>query len=300
MNISYNYSTDIIFINNKSISDRNYFISNFPNPEDSFTNMTVQVNFDGITRHLLIQRVFNNYYIITGIIFLIIGIILCFFGTFDDLPIISVCMIFGQIISFFVFEIIIGINKKWFEFLYIAIGILIGGLSIFLSAKNNNIYKSILGITSGIIFGIYIAEIFIFSSSFILIYSVFLDTLLISIVSFLIIVRIIKKYYTFLYSLIGGYILVRGLSILLFKWLRYRELQIILYFIVRNEWEYIINNSKDDLWNSYYIYDILILVFIVISMIFYWIQRNFFKSKLLKSKKEEQNKTETEIENDLD
>jgi hypothetical protein len=278
----------------------NYFISNFPNPEDSFTNMTVQVNFDGITRHLLIQRVFNNYYIITGIIFLIIGIILCFFGTFDVLPIISVCMIFGQIISFFVFEIIIGINKKWFEFLYIAIGILIGGLSIFLSAKNHNIYKSILGITSGIIFGIYIAEIFIFSSSFILIYSVFLDTLLISIVSFLIIVRIIKKYYTFLYSLIGGYILVRGLSILLFKWLRYRELQIILYFIDRNEWEYIINNSKDDLWNSYYIYDILILVFIVISMIFYWIQRNFFKSKLLKSKKEEQNKTETEIENDLD
>ena len=278
----------------------NYFISNFPNPEDSFTNMTVQVNFDGITRHLLIQRVFNNYYILTGIIFLIIGIILCFFGTFDVLPVISVCMIFGQIISFFVFEIIIGINKKWFEFLYIAIGILIGGLSIFLSAKNNNIYKSILGITSGIIFGIYIAEIFIFSSSFILIYSVFLDTLLISIVSFLIIVRIIKKYYTFLYSLIGGYILVRGLSILLFKWLRYRELQIILYFIDRNEWEYIINNSKDDLWNSYYIYDILILVFIVISMIFYWIQRNFFKSKLLKSKKEEQNKTETEIENDLD
>ena len=262
--------------------------------------MTVQVNFDGITRHLLIQRVLNNYYIITGIIFLIIGIILCFFGTLDVLPVISVCMIFGQIISFFVFEIIIGINKKWFEFLYIAIGILIGGLSIFLSAKNHNIYKSILGITSGIIFGIYIAEIFIFSSSFILIYSVFLDTLLISIVSFLIIVRIIKKYYTFLYSLIGGYILVRGLSILLFKWLRYRELQIILYFIDRNEWEYIINNSKDDLWNSYYIYDILILVFIVISMIFYWIQRNFFKSKLLKSKKEEQNKTETEIENDLD
>ena len=278
----------------------NYFISNFPNPEDSFTNMTVQVNFDGITRHLLIQRVFNNYYIITGIIFLIIGIILCFFGTFDVLPVISVCMIFGQIISFFVFEIIIRINKKWFEFLYIAIGILIGGLSIFLGAKNYNIYKSILGITSGIIFGIYIAEIFIFSSSFILIYSVFLDTLLISIASFLIIVRIIKKYYTFLYSLIGGYILVRGLSILLFKWLRYRELQIILYFIDRNEWEYIINNSKDDLWNSYYIYDILILVFIVISMIFYWIQRNFFKSKLLKSKKEEQNKTETEIENDLD
>ncbi len=262
--------------------------------------MTVQVNFDGITRHLLIQRVFNNYYIITGIIFLIIGIILCFFGTFDVLPVISVCMIFGQIISFFVFEIIIGINKKWFEFLYIAIGILIGGLSIFLSAKNHNIYKSILGITSGIIFGIYIAEIFIFSSSFILIYSVFLDTLLISIVSFLIIVRIIKKYYTFLYSLIGGYILVRGVSILLFKWLRYRELQIILYFIDRNEWEYIINNSKDDLWNSYYIYDILILVFIVISIIFYWIQRNFFKSKLLKSKKEEQNKTETEIENYLD
>ena len=77
-NRSNNYSTDIIFINNKSISDRNYYIENYPDINSSKTNMTIHVNFDNIVKHLLLQRVFNNYYIFTGIIFLIPGIILSY------------------------------------------------------------------------------------------------------------------------------------------------------------------------------------------------------------------------------
>ena len=95
-----NYSTDIIFINNKTIQDKNYYIANYPDIQSPTTNMTIHVNFDNITKHLLIQRVLNNYYIITGIIFLIIGIILCFFGNYEILSIICVGLILGELISF--------------------------------------------------------------------------------------------------------------------------------------------------------------------------------------------------------
>lgn len=61
-----NYSTDIIFINNKTIQDKNYYIANYPDIRSPTTNMTIHVNFDNITKHLLIQRVLNNYYIINS------------------------------------------------------------------------------------------------------------------------------------------------------------------------------------------------------------------------------------------
>lgn len=292
-----NYSTDIIFINNKSIFDRNYYIENFPNINQAITNMTIHVNFDNITKHLLIQRLFNNYYIVTGIIFLISGIILCFFGSFKTLTIIIVCIIFGEFMTFIFFEIIIGINQKYYEFLLLTIGLIISGLALYLCWKYKNIYNIILGLTSGTIFGIYLSEIFIFPSSYYLIYSIFIDTLLISNVFFLVLTRVVKKYNIFLNSLIGGYIFVRGLSILLFKYLSYRELQLIIYFANRSEWEYFNNKSKDDLkWNLFWIYDILIAVLIIISTIFYKIQKYYYFSKRINSQDDEDYYNENETE----
>ena len=228
--LSNNYSTDIIFINNKSISDRNYYIENYPDINSSKTNMTIHVNFDNIVKHLLLQRVFNNYYIFTGIIFLIPGIILCFLGIYETLVLVTICFVFGQLIIFILCEMIIGINEKYFEFLLISIGLIIGAISFFYSRKNLNFYKFVLGVTSGTIFGIFITEIFVFPSGFYLIFSIFIDNLLVSIASFLFIVYVIKKFYLYLYSIIGGYIFIRGLSILLFKHFGYRELQLIFYF----------------------------------------------------------------------
>jgi hypothetical protein len=243
--------------------------------------MTIHVNFDNITKHLLIQRVLNNYYIITGIIFLIIGIILCFFGNYETLSIICVGLILGELISFIFFEIIIGINKKWFEFLYISIGILIDVVIFCCYLWEQKIYKYILSITAGIIFGIYLTDIFIFPKGYFFIFTSFVNTLLISSATFLIIVKVIKKHYIFLNSIIGGYIFVRGLSTLLSKFLKYRELQLILYFESRNEWDYFIYKKDDELnWSLFWIYDILIAVFIIISIIYYYLRKILYKNKL--------------------
>jgi len=303
-NRSNNYSTDIIFINNKSISDRNYYIENYPDINNSKTNMTIHVNFDNIVKHLLLQRVFNNYYIFTGIIFLIPGIILCFLGIYETLVLVTICFVFGQLIIFILCEMIIGINEKYFEFLLISIGLIIGAISFFYSRKNLNFYKFVLGVTSGTIFGIFITEIFVFPSGFYLIFSIFIDNLLVSIASFLFIVYVIKKFYLYLYSIIGGYIFIRGLSILLFKHFGYRELQLIFYFANRNEWEYFLHeeSAKELQWNLYWVYDILIVVFIIISIIFYRIQRNILKKKSIIKDVEEyydENETEKKLNKDL-
>jgi hypothetical protein len=252
----------------------------------------------------LFQRVFNNYYIFTGVIFLIPGIILCFLGIYETLVLVTLCFVFGELITFVLCEMIIGIHKKYFEFLLISIGLIIGVISVLISRKNLKFYKFVLGVTSGTIFGIFITEILVFPSGYYLIFSIFIDNLLVSILSFLFIVYGIKKFYLYLYSIIGGYIFIRGISILLFKHFGYRELQIIFYFASSNEWEYFLHEeSKNELqWNLYWIYDILIVVLIIISIIFYRIQRNILKKKSKIKDEEEyydENETEKKLNKDL-
>ncbi len=221
---------------------------------------------------------------------------MCFLGIYETLVLATICFVFGQLIIFILCEMIIGINEKYFEFLLISIGLIIGAISFFYSRKNLNFYKFVLGVTSGTIFGIFITEIFVFPSGFYLIFSIFIDNLLVSIASFLFIVYVIKKFYLYLYSIIGGYIFIRGLSILLFKYLGYRELQLILYLAGSYEYEYFIREEsrKELQWNLYWIYDILIVVFIIISIIFYRLQRNYLKRKLKIKDDDEYDAEETE------
>ena len=291
-----NYTTDIIFINNKSVTERNYYIEYFPDLTSIKTNMTIHVNFDNITKHLLLQRVLNNYYLVTGFIFLVPGVILCFFGIYETLVIVTICFVFGQLIIFIFCELAIGIGEKYFEFLLIGIGLLIGAISLYLSKKYLKFYKFVLGMTSGAIFGTFITEIFVFPNGYNFIFSIFIDNLMISVASFLFIVYVIKKFYLYLYSIIGGYIFIRGLSILLFKSLGYRELQLILYLAGSYEYEYFIREEsrKELQWNLYWIYDILIVVFIIISIIFYRLQRNYLKRKLKIKDDDEYDAEETE------
>ena len=291
-----NRTTNIIFINNKSMIERNYYIQDFPDINSFNTNMIVHVNFDNITKHLLLQRVLNNYYLVTGFIFLITGVILCFFGIYETLILATISLVFGQLIIFIVCELAIGIGQKYFELLLIGIGLIIGVISLYFSKKYLKFYKFVLGMTSGMIFGTFITEIFVFSNGYTFIFAIFIDNLIISVASFLFIVYVIKKFYLYLYSIIGGYIFIRGLSILLFKYFGYRELQLILYLVGSYEYEYFINpDSRKELqWNLYWIYDILIVVFIIISIIFYRLQRNYLKRKLKIKDNEEYDAEETE------
>ena len=292
------YKTSIIFIDNKNLSNKNYNIKEFPKEGQELNNLIIEVKFDDITRHLSIQRIFNNFYIITGIIFLIIGIFLCFFGFYKDICKIIVCIIFGEIITFMILVIILDINIKYLEILFIFIGILIGIILSYFSILYMNFYKIIISLTSGFIFGLFLIDIIFMRFYYQLIFSILIDTTIISSISFIMLVKAIKKYYLFLNAIIGSYILIRGISILLFKSLRYRELQIIIYFMEKREWEYF-DKEKNELkleWEYFWIYDILMVVFTTISIIFYYLHTDYYTKSFqeLENSESEENVEESD------
>ena len=250
--------------------------------------MIIEVNFNDITKHLLIQRILNNYYIMTGILFILIGIFLCFFGYYQNIIKIVVCFIFGELFTFIFFVIVLGINIKWFEILFILIGALIGTLLSYYSIKYSKFYKIIISLTSGIIFGIFLIDAIFIRSKPLLIYSILVDNIIISSISFLILIKVLKKYYIFLNSIIGGYILIRGLSLLLFKSLRYRELQLIIYFMKEFEWEFFEDNNGLN-WELFWVYDLLITC-IIISIMFYYFHTYYISKSVC------ENGTDTESE----
>lgn len=270
-----NYTTKVIIYLKESLNET-YKIENSPNL--SLTNNTIIVYADEskITDYLCMQRILNNYYIPTGIIFILLGIFLCFFGYFQKLMKGITCFICGELISLFILLLGYDFNIKYLEFLFLVIGLIIGGIFLYFSLLHINIYKTVLSITSGIIFGNYLLDfILIFIHSH-LILSIYIDITIISISSFFLIVfQVLKRNYILCNSIIGGYILVRGLSILLFKVLRYRELQLILYFMDRNEWEFFETDKHD--WDKFWVYDIIIAFSIIISIVFYYYHSKYYK-----------------------
>ena len=124
-----------------------------------------------------------------------------------------------------------------------------------------------------------------------LIIAIITDSIIISSISFYIILKILKQYILFLNSIIGGYILIRGLSILLFKFLRYRELYLMIYFIENKEWDYFDNENRELKWDLFWIYDLLIFCCIIISIFFYYFYIPDYKRKY-------DNETELEVKNE--
>jgi len=287
-NTNNQYSTNIIFYNNSCLKDRKYIVKQYPDINNISNNMIIEVNFEDITIHLLIQRIINNYHYPTGIIFILVGIFLCFFGFYQKIVKLIVSIVLGELITFFVFVIVIGINIKWFEFLFIFIGIIIGIIIGYFSILHTNFYKVIIGLTSGIIFGILLIDIIFIFLEPVLIFPILVDSLLISSISFLIIIKVLNKYYIFLNSIIGGYILIRGLSLLLINFIRYQELQIIIYFMDKNERDYFRNDNAELHFKLFWIYDILILCCIIISISFYYYHTSYYTKNI--------SETESEIE----
>ena len=278
-----NYTTNIIFINNDTLKEKTYYVRHYPDLKKEYTNMTIEVNFNHITKHLLIQRILNNYYILTGIVFILIGIILCFFGFYQNIIKVVVSIIFGELITFMILEIFIGIHKIYFEYLFIFIGLVIGAIISFFCIKYINFYKIIISLTSGIISGIYLIDIMLIISFPLLIFSIMIDTIIIASISYMMMIKVLKKnYYIFFNSIIGGYILIRGISILLFKTLRFTELQLIIYFMNKFEWESLESiKEKEKETEFFWIYDILIASFIIISMGFYYYHTDYYRKSTM-------------------
>ena len=152
------------------MKDNKYNIRNYPDLDENINHMEIEVNFDEITKHLLVQRIINNYYIFTGILFILIGITLCFLGIFKNIIKIIISIIFSELFIFIVFVFIFDFNKKWFEILFMTIGIVSGIGTSYFCLRYISIYKVILSITAGTIFGIYLFDIIFIRSDPQLIY----------------------------------------------------------------------------------------------------------------------------------
>ena len=87
----------------------------------------------------------NNAYIFTGIVFILLGVFLCFLSfIFQSISKIVISLVFGQLIMFNIAMIFIGNNTKLKEYLFILIiglGLVISAPFIYFTRKAKSGFK---------------------------------------------------------------------------------------------------------------------------------------------------------------
>lgn len=273
------YSATYYFINGEKGADKVNF-NELKKPDEAMTGgdctrqINIQVNFEEKTEYLLAQRFLNDYWIPTGIVFFILGIFLMFLAKNQIATKIIISLIFGQLFTFIIACGIIGLKVKYLEWALFGAGIIIGGFFGYFSLGSKKLYQTIIGFNSGFIFGILVFDVIFYHGNYILAEIVFTDCLLIFIGLAITSIYLAPDYHYYGDSIIGSYLFIRGLTVLLQKtgkYARYRELQLTLYILHKYEdrlAEYLYENC----WPIYYVFDILIFVFMAVSIIFYSIK----------------------------
>ena len=246
-----------------------------PNPKISRTGcdrkLDIYTNFEDSTEYLLIQRFMNDYWYFTGTVFLILGIYLMILATNTIATKFVISVIFGEMLTFTIACGMVGLSYKFLEWILFVVGIILGIFIGYFSFNGSKLFKTILSITAGYILGILIFDIIFLHGNFQLSEVLLTDSILVFIGMAVVSIHLAPDYHYLCDSIIGGYIFIRGITILLQytgKYARYRELQLTLYLI--NSLEY--NLAKyclDNYWPIYYVYDIFIILFISVSMFYY-------------------------------
>ena len=232
----------------------------------------ISVDFEKSTKHLLIQILFNDYWIISGILFLLIGVYLMLLAQNKKATTFVNSIILGEIFSFTVGCGIVGLNIKYMEWCIFAVGILFGLFLGYFSLEKKKLFRGVLGINGGFIFGIIMFDFIFCHQNFHIAEIILTDSILIFIGLGLVVVYLAPIYHYFFDSVIGSYIFIRGISILmqkLGKYARFRELQFILYLLNRYEFDYAKWFFKEQ-WPIYFVYDIFMVIFMGISMFYYY------------------------------
>ena len=243
--------------NTKEYNRVEYLKLDIPNPSLGRTGcertLNIYADFEYYTEHLLIQRFMNDYWYFTGSVFVILGIYLMILATNTIATKFVVCVIFGEILTFTIACGMLGLNYKYFSF------------------NGYKLFKTILSITAGYILGIVIFDIIFLYGKFQLSEILLTNTILVFIGMAVVSIHLAPDYHYLCDSVIGGYLFIRGLTILMQytgRYGRYRELQLILYLINNLEFnlaQYCFTNY----WPIYYVYDIFIIIFIAVSMFYY-------------------------------
>ena len=259
----------------------------------------INIDFDESIEHLLVQKFFNDYWILTGILFLIIGFYLMFMAQNKKATKFVIGIILGEIIVFTIacgFFSIKNMNMEWYIF---PVGLVFGGFLGYFSLGGNKLFKSILSITAGFIFGLVSFDIIFLHQNYQLAEVLLTDSILIFAGFFFIFIYLLPEYHYYCDSVIGSYIFMRGISILLHKlgkYARYRELQLMLYLINAYEFDYAKHYFHEE-WPIYFVYDIFIVLFMIVSMFYYYTKAVGKDEDDDEEEKEDKNKEEKLIGN---
>lgn len=241
---------------------------------DCLRNINIYVNFENRIKYLYIQRFMNDYWYLTGVVFFILGIYLMILATNTIATKYVISVIFGEIVSFTIGCGIFGLYLKYLEWILFSIGLILGVFIGYFSYNGHKLYKTILSITAGFIFGILIFDIIFLFGKYQLSEILLTDSILVFIGMAVVSIYLAPDYHYFCDSIIGGYLFIRGMTILLQytgKYGRYRELQLILYLINKYEF-HLVEYCFKNYWPIYYVYDIFMILFISVSMLYYFVK----------------------------
>ena len=257
--------------NEQPVNYKDLNLPNKTNEEDCLRKIEININFDDYIEYLLIQRFINDYWIFTGIVFLIIGVYLMILAKNKRSTKFIISIIFGEMFSFSIACGLLGINNKYMEWCFFPVGLVLGYIIGFFSLKGNRLFHSILSITAGYIFGIIIFDFIFCHQNYKYAQILLADNILVFTGLFFVCIYLAPGYHYYCNSIIGSYIFVRGITILcqkLGKYARFRELQLILYLLNKYELDYAIYYYEEH-WPIYYVYDIIIVLFMGLSILYY-------------------------------
>ena len=158
--------------------------------------------------------------------------------------------------------------KDYLCILIIGLGFIISIPFIYFSRTKEKLYSIILSFSSGYIFGIFVYEILFFNTNSSLSNSILIDVILIFTTLFIGLYLIIKKNNSIYYPpFIGSYILIRGLSLLIYNTTDkggFGDLQLLIYLINLREYDLVYDYFDND-YKYFYIYLIAIGLILIAS-----------------------------------
>ena len=303
-NISQNYRTRIVFEEGK-VTDTEYVdIYHLPNKNNCENDLNVYFDLDYSKDYLILQKVLNDGYIFTSIIFILLGIYLCFL-TSINLPLtkVIISLVFGQIIMFTIEILFVGNSSALKGYLYILIliiGLLVGGVIGFLSCLYDKFYLIILSFSSGFVNAIFVFDICFIGSNCALTPIILIDVILIFTISFIALIRIVPKNYIYYPPVIGSYTLIRGISLIIYNAsgkYGYRDLQLLLFLTTLNENDFLDEFLKND-FKYFWVYIIFICLILILSeIIAYLIDKKMEEKDFYDDEEEEKEEKEESEEN---
>ena len=299
-----NYKTTIIFEEGNVIDKEYVEIYHLPNKSNCTNNLNVYFDLDYSKDYLILQKVLNDGYIFTSIIFILLGIYLCFL-TSINLPLtkVIISLVFGQIIMFTIEILFVGNSSALKGYLYILIliiGLLVGGVIGFLSCIYDKFYLIILSFSSGFVNAIFVFDICFIGSNCTLTPIILIDVILIFTISFIALIRIVPKNYIYYPPVIGSYTLIRGISLIIYNAsgkYGYRDLQLLLFLTTLNENDFLDEFLKND-FKYFWVYIIFICLILILSeIIAYLIDKKMEEKDFYDDEEEEKEEKEESEEN---